>query len=300
MLLVACPGQGSQTPGFLSPWLEIPSFATRIGQYSEAIGLDLIKHGTVSDADTIRDTAIAQPLIVAASLASAAELGAKLTAVAGHSVGEVAAASLAGILSELDALRLVKKRGDAMANAAALDHTSMAAVLGGEEAVVLERLEELNLTPANFNGAGQIVAAGRADAIAQLVAEGPAGSRVIQLQVAGAFHTDFMKPAVNELADFVSSLELQDPTCKIWTNLDGSQVDSGKVFVDLLVGQVANSVRWDLCMQSFQTQVTAMIEVSPAGTLAGLAKRAMPGTEILALKTPDQLDASRDLIKNHA
>lgn len=300
MLLVACPGQGSQTPGFLSPWLELPGFAQRIGEYSEAIGLDLIKHGTVSDAETIRDTAIAQPLIVAASLASAAELGSELSAVAGHSVGEVAAASLAGIIDELGAMRLVKIRGDAMASAAALDKTSMAAVLGGDESTVLERLAELGLTPANFNGAGQIVAAGKAESIAKLVAEGPAGARVIQLQVAGAFHTEFMKPALSGLSEFVKTLEVNDPKSRLWTNHDGTEVRSGKTFIDLLVGQVANSVRWDLCMNSFKAEITAMIEVSPAGTLTGLAKRALPDVETLALKTPDQLEAARELFKKHA
>lgn len=299
MLVVVCPGQGSQTQGFLSPWLELPSFRERIGAFSEASGVDLIKHGTTSDADTIRDTSVAQPLIVAASIATAAEIANDFEAVAGHSVGEVAAAALANILSPTDAMKLVKKRGDAMAAAAQLHHTSMAAVLGGDEAVVLQRLSELNLTPANFNGAGQIVAAGSADAIEQLVAEGPAGSRVIQLQVAGAFHTSFMEPAVSELSEFVSHLEVRDPSARIWTNRDGSEIKSGQEFLNLIVGQVANSVRWDLCMQSLQS-ATALIEVSPAGTLAGLAKRALPGVEILALKTPDQLDAARELIANHA
>lgn len=299
MLVVVCPGQGSQTPGFLAPWLELSSFRDRMDSFSEAIGIDLIKHGTVSDTDTIRDTSIAQPLIVAASIASAAEISESFAAVAGHSVGEVAAAALAGILSPADAMKLVKKRGDAMAEAAKLESTSMAAVLGGDEAVVLERLRELNLTPANYNGAGQIVAAGAAKDIAELVASGPAGSRVIQLQVAGAFHTSFMEPAVSELSEFVSHLEVRDPASRIWTNRDGSEVTSGSEYLNLIVGQVANSVRWDLCMQSLQS-ATALIEVSPAGTLAGLAKRALPGVEILALKTPDQLDAARELIANHA
>ncbi|MEY4391088.1 MAG: hypothetical protein RLZZ400_831 [Actinomycetota bacterium] len=299
MLVVVCPGQGSQTPGFLAPWLELPSFRERIGTFSEAIGIDLIQHGTISDADTIRDTSIAQPLIVAASIASAGEISENFGAVAGHSVGEVAAAALAGILAPTDAMKLVKKRGDAMAEAAKLQSTSMAAVLGGDEAVVLERLRELNLTPANYNGAGQIVAAGAANDIAELVAAGPAGSRVIQLQVAGAFHTSYMEPAVSELTEFVSHLEVRNPSSRIWTNRDGSEITDGAEFLNLIVGQVANSVRWDLCMQSLQS-ATALIEVSPAGTLAGLAKRALPGVEILALKTPDQLDAARELIANHA
>ena len=301
MLVVLCPGQGSQTPGFLSPWLELDSFASVVSSLSEASGIDIAKHGTESDADTIRDTAVAQPLIVAASIASALELGSGFGAVAGHSVGEFAAAALASILTPEDAIRAVSVRSRAMAAAAALEPTSMAAVLGGEQSVVLERLEQLDLYPANFNGAGQIVAAGSAEAIAALVAEGPAGARVIQLQVAGAFHTRYMEPAVAELAGFASSLAATNPTRRIWSNQAGQEITNGRDYVDLLVGQVASSVRWDACMQSFaDAGVTAVLEVSPAGALAGLAKRALPGIEILALKTPDQLDAARELIANHS
>ena len=301
MLVVLCPGQGSQTPGFLNPWLELDSFASVVSSLSEASGIDIAKHGTESDADTIRDTAVAQPLIVAASIASALELGSGFNAVAGHSVGEFAAAALAGILTPEDAIRAVSVRSRAMAAAAALEPTSMAAVLGGEQSVVLERLEQLDLYPANFNGAGQIVAAGSAEAIAALVAEGPAGARVIQLQVAGAFHTRYMEPAVAELAAFASDLAATNPTRRIWSNQGGQEITDGREYVDLLVGQVASSVRWDACMQSFaDAGVTAVLEVSPAGALAGLAKRALPGVEILALKTPDQLDAARELIANHS
>ena len=301
MLVVLCPGQGSQTPGFLNPWLELDSFASVVSSLSEASGIDIAKHGAESDADTIRDTAIAQPLIVAASIASALELGSGFKAVAGHSVGEFAAAALAGILTPEDAIRAVSVRSRAMAAAAALEPTSMAAVLGGEQSVVLERLEQLDLYPANFNGAGQIVAAGSAEAIATLVAEGPVGARVIQLQVAGAFHTRYMEPAVAELAGFTSELAAKNPTLRIWSNQGGQEITDGREYVDLLVGQVASSVRWDACMQSFaDAGVTAVLEVSPAGALAGLAKRALPGVEILALKTPDQLDAARELIANHS
>ncbi len=301
MLVVLCPGQGSQTPGFLQPWLELDSFASVVSSLSEASGIDIAKHGTESDADTIRDTAVAQPLIVAASIASALELGTGFDAVAGHSVGEFAAAALAGILTPDDAIRAVSVRSRAMAAAAALEPTSMAAVLGGEQSVVLERLEQLDLYPANFNGAGQIVAAGSAEAIAALVAEGPAGARVIQLQVAGAFHTRYMESAVAELATFATELATSNPTRRIWSNQGGQEITDGQEYVDLLVGQVASSVRWDACMQSFaDAGVTAVLEVSPAGALAGLAKRALPGVEILALKTPDQLDAARELIANHS
>lgn len=300
MLILACPGQGSQTPGFLSPWLELPSFANTIGELSEAAGIDLIQHGTVSDADTIRDTAIAQPLIVAASIATAHELGGGFSGVAGHSVGEVAAATIAGIFTPQIGIQFVKRRGEVMAAAAGLEKTSMAAVLGGDEEKVLARLDELGLEPANFNGAGQIVGAGSADAIAKLVAEGPEGSRVIPLQVAGAFHTRYMRPAVDQLRDYSAQIQVNDPSVKIWTNKDGKEVSSGSEYLELLVGQVANSVRWDLCMHAFSSNVTAMIELAPAGTLTGLAKRALPGVELLALKTPDQLDQAKELIRTHA
>ena len=301
MLIVACPGQGSQTPGFLLPWLELPSFAANIAEMSEAISVDLAMHGTVSDADTIRDTAIAQPLIVAASIATALELGRGFAGTAGHSVGEVAAAAVAGILSPEQAIKLVKKRGDEMASAAAIEKTSMAAVLGGDEQTVLARLAELGLHPANFNGGGQIVAAGSADGIAALVAEGPAGSRVIPLQVAGAFHTEYMQPAVAALSAYAEDVAVSDPAARIWSNQKGQEVSSGQEFLNLIVGQVANPVRWDLTMQSLlNAGTTALIEVAPAGTLTGLAKRSMPGVELLALKTPDQLDAAKELLKNHA
>ncbi len=301
MLIVACPGQGSQTPGFLAPWLELPSFATTIGEMSEAIGLDLARHGTASDADTIRDTAIAQPLIVAASIASALELGSGFAGVAGHSVGEVAAATIAGVFSVSDGMRLVKSRGDAMAAAASLKKTSMAAVVGGDEATVLQKLSEYELTPANYNGANQIVAAGSAEQVAKLVADGIEGARVIALQVAGAFHTSYMEPAVETLRAFANELNVSDPSIKLWSNQAGQVVDSGSQYLDLLIGQVANSVRWDLCMKSFtDAGATAMIEVCPAGTLSGIARRAMPGVELLALKTPDQIDAAKALIASHA
>jgi [acyl-carrier-protein] S-malonyltransferase len=301
MLIVACPGQGSQAPGFLAPWLELPSFAENIAMMSDAIGVDLAHHGTVSDADTIRDTAIAQPLIVAASIASGLELGGGFNSVAGHSVGEVAAAALAGVFTVSDAIKLVNKRGQSMAEAAALEKTSMAAVVGGEPLEVLAALSVFGLQPANFNGGGQIVAAGNADAIANLLAEGIPGSRVVPLQVAGAFHTSYMESAVEALEAFATQITPLDPKMTLWSNQGGQIVTSGEEFMSLLIGQVANSVRWDLCMESFAASgATAMIEVAPAGALTGLAKRSLPGVELLALKSPEQLDAAKELIKSHA
>ncbi len=299
MLVILAPGQGSQKPGFMSSWLEVPSYRSTLEEFSDAISLDLIKHGTLSDEETIRDTAIAQPLIVSASIATAVLLdSANVSGVAGHSVGEVSAAAIAGVISNTDAMKLVNIRAQAMAKAAASSEvTGMAAILGGEQEVVLARLAELGLSAANYNGAGQIVAAGSKIGIEKLVAEGPQGSKVIPLNVAGAFHTTYMLPAVSELENFTSSLNISDPEISIWSNQNGQLVLSGQDFIQLLVGQIANSVRWDLCMDAMvQAGVTAVIEVSPAGTLAGLAKRGMPGVEIVALKEPKDLEAAQDLL----
>jgi [acyl-carrier-protein] S-malonyltransferase len=304
MLVIVCPGQGSQTPGFLAPWLDLPAFKESIELASSASELDLSNYGTEADADTIRDTAIAQPLIVSASLASFAALQAAglsgFVGVAGHSVGELAAASIAGVFDTSTAMKLVTKRGREMAAAASLSKSSMAAVLGGERDEVVEYLKNLGLSPANYNGAGQIVAAGSEEAIALLSQTPMTGTRVIPLQVAGAFHTDFMKPAVAELSNFASGIETKDADLKLWTNRDGSLIASGSEYLNILVSQVSSPVRWDLCMEAMVAAgVTALIEVAPAGTLAGLAKRGMPGVETLALKSPDQIDAAIELAKNH-
>ncbi|MFI2757639.1 ACP S-malonyltransferase [Streptomyces echinatus] len=302
MLVLVAPGQGAQTPGFLTPWLELPGAADRVAAWSDAIGLDLVHYGTQADADAIRDTAVAQPLLVAAGLLSAAALGdiAEIApgAVAGHSVGEITAAAFAGVLDDTAALGLVRKRGLAMADAAAVTETGMAALLGGEPEVTLPHLEKLGLTPANINGAGQIVAAGTLEQLAALNEDKPEGVRkVIALKVAGAFHTGHMAPAVETLAKAAAELSPADPRVTYVSNKDGRTVASGAEVLDRLVGQVANPVRWDLCMETFQKLgVTALIEVCPGGTLTGLAKRALPGVKTLALKTPADLDAARELI----
>ncbi|MBX3194328.1 MAG: ACP S-malonyltransferase [Microbacteriaceae bacterium] len=301
-VVVVAPGQGSQTPGFLEPWLAEARFSDHLDELAAASGVDLRTHGTVSDADTIRDTAVAQPLIVAASLlsfAAVAEGGRreKLAGVAGHSVGELAAAAAAGILDESDAMRLVTRRGAAMAEAASMVRTGMSAVVGGDEAELLEKLAGLGLEPANFNGGGQIVVAGELDALARLQEDPPAGARVIPLQVAGAFHTRFMSPAVETLRAEAAGLEPGDPSLPIWTNKSGERVTDGRTFLDLIVGQVASPVRWDLTMQSFEKDgITGIIELAPAGALVGLAKRALKGVPTVAVKTPDDLAAAHELI----
>ncbi|MFB0617148.1 ACP S-malonyltransferase [Streptomyces sp. AGS-58] len=306
MLVLVAPGQGAQTPGFLTPWLDLPGAADRVAAWSDALGLDLAHYGTQADADAIRDTAVAQPLLVAAGILSAAALGDMSEiapgAVAGHSVGEITAAVFTGVLDDTAALGLVRTRGLAMADAATVTETGMAALLGGDPEVTLAHLEKLGLTPANINGAGQIVAAGTLEQLAALAEDKPEGVRkVVPLKVAGAFHTRHMAPAVETLAKAAADLTPADPRVAYVSNKDGRTVATGAEVLERLVGQVANPVRWDLCMETFkELGVTALIEVCPGGTLTGLAKRALPGVATLALKTPDDLDAARALLAEHA
>jgi [acyl-carrier-protein] S-malonyltransferase len=302
VIVIVAPGQGSQTPGFLEPWLTDPAAREQLEIVSDAVGIDLVAHGSTSDADTIRDTKVAQPLIVAAGLVTARVLladgrRAKVDGVAGHSVGEVTAAAIAGILSDTDAVTFVRERGQEMARAAALTPTGMSAVIGGDQDAVLARLAELDLSPANFNGGGQIVVAGALGALDQLAEEPVAGTRVIPLQVAGAFHTRYMEPAVAQLALVAAGLETHDPSLRIWTNKDGTEISSGKHFLELMVGQVSSPVRWDRVMDSMAAaDVTGIIELAPAGALVGLAKRGLKGIPTVAVKTPDDLAAAYDLI----
>ena len=306
MLIITAPGQGAQTPGFLAPWLEVPGVAERLGAASELAGCDLIRYGTTAGADEIKDTAIAQPLLVAAALAVAGALAGGdpadvyADAAAGHSVGELAAGVLAGVLSADDALRLVRVRGAAMAAAAAAEPTGMTAVLGGDEETVLAAIARHGLTPANVNGAGQIVAAGAIADLESFAADPPAGARLRPLQVAGAFHTRYMAPAVAALRDAAAQVAVIDPHLTLLCNADGAAATTGKEWLERIVAQVAAPVRWDLCMRTMaDLGVTALIELPPAGTLTGLARRALPGVAQLAIKTPDQLAAARDLIDEH-
>ncbi|WP_375388955.1 ACP S-malonyltransferase [uncultured Amnibacterium sp.] len=297
MIVVVAPGQGSQTPGFLAPWLEVDGARERLDALGEAAGLDLVSLGTTADGDAIRRTDVAQPLIVAAGLLTAWALEREVTAIAGHSVGEITAAVVAGVLTETDGMRFIAQRGRAMAEAAAAVPTGMSAVVGGDETAVVDRIESLGLVPANRNGGGQVVASGALDALESLRAEPPAGARVIPLQVAGAFHSEYMRPAVGTLRAFADTLSPADPAARLWTNRDGSEVASGAAFLDLLVGQVASPVRWDRCMASFaEAGITGLVELAPAGTLTGLAKRGLKGVPTVAVKTPADLPAARNLL----
>jgi [acyl-carrier-protein] S-malonyltransferase len=300
VLIFTAPGQGAQTPGFLSPWLEIPGLTEQFGAWSELAGRDLIRLGTTGSAEEITDTAVAQPLLVASAIAVAGLLG-EPDAAAGHSVGELAAGAIAGVLTAADAIRLTRVRGESMASACDAEATGMTAVLGGVESAVLAAIAEAGLTPANINAAGQIVAGGTLEQLAEFAANPPAGARLRPLRVAGAFHTKHMAPAVDALVAAAAGVAVHDPVITLLSNRDGAVVTSGPAWVERIVHQVANPVRWDLCMATMSDiNVTALIELIPGGTLTGMAKRALPGLELLALKTPDQLDAARALIAAHA
>ena len=305
MLALVAPGQGAQTPGFLSPWLELPGLSDRLRWWSAVVGIDLIAAGTTWDADRIRDTAIAQPLIVAAGLAAAEVLldgsDGAVGIAAGHSVGEFTATAAVGGLSAEGALVLVRERGRLMADAAAAAEPSgMSAILGGDPKAVTAHVESFGLTVANHNGAGQLVAAGSIEALRKLEENPPEGARVRPLAVAGAFHTEFMRPAVGSLQELAAGVPIRDPHVRLLSNADGKVVTSGPELLRRLVAQVASPVRWDLCMKTLGQQgVTAVIELPPAGTLVGLVRRALPGVETVALKTPDDLDAARGLLVAH-
>lgn len=308
VLVIVAPGQGAQSPGFLVPWLEDPLFRSRFDWLSTVTGLDLVHYGTEADADTIRATEIAQPLLVASGLVAAAALFpdspgafARAGAVAGHSVGELAAAAGVGAITPEQAMVLVRERGRLMAEAAAARPTSMTAILGGDRDDVLSTLEKHGVTPANNNGPGQIVAAGTVEQLEALAAEPPAKARLMPLSVAGAFHTEHMGPAVERMGELAGAVATQDPTTRILSNADGQVVADGRDVLDRIVAQISRPVRWDLCMETLLgLGVTGMLELPPAGTLTGIARRAMKGVETFALKTPDQLEDARAFCEKHA
>jgi [acyl-carrier-protein] S-malonyltransferase len=301
VLAVLAPGQGSQKPGFLAPWLDLPGTEARLRWWSALAGVDLVHLGTTADAEEIRDTAKTQPLLVAAAILTAEHLPlTDVGVVAGHSVGEVGAAAIAGVLSPEAAVTFAAVRGREMAAACALEPTGMSAVLGGDADEVLAAIEDAGLHPANRNGAGQIVAAGALTGLEKLAGAPPAKARVVALKVAGAFHTPYMAPAERALAAVASGIATSAPTKILLSNLDGAAVDHGPTMLHRLVRQVTATVRWDLCMGTLaDLGVTAVIELAPAGTLAGLAKRALNGVEIITVNTPDDLPAARDAIARH-
>ena len=308
MLAIVAPGQGAQAPGFLAPWLAEPRIADRLAWLSAVAGLDLAHYGTEADAETIRDTAIAQPLLVAAGLLAVADLlpfpaasSDGVGVVAGHSVGEITAAAAVGVLSAEQAMVFVRERGAQMAAASAVRPTSMMAVVGGDSTEVLAAIQAAGLTAANNNGSGQIVAAGTVEQLAALSAAPPARARLIQLSVAGAFHTVHMEPAVAHLSRLAGAITVADPRARLLSNADGAVIETGQAYLDRLVKQVASPVRWDLCLQTLsELGVTGLLELPPSGTLTGIAKRNLKGVELFALNTPDQLSAAREFIAAHS
>lgn len=302
MIALLAPGQGSQSPGMLDPWLSLPGARERLEAFSEIAGLDLVALGTTATAEEITDTAVTQPLVVATALLAHGELERRGAVpadavTAGHSVGELAAAAIAGVLTADDAVALAAVRGAAMARACAQEPTGMAALLGGDEDAVLARLAELDLVPANRNAAGQVVAAGAVAALDALVADPPAGARVRRLQVAGAFHTAFMASAQDSVAERAAQVVPADPTRTLLSNADGQPVTDGAEVLRRLVSQVTNPVRWDLCTAWLRSAgVAGLVELPPAGTLVGIAKRELRGTPGLAAKVPADLDGVATLV----
>lgn len=301
MALLA-PGQGAQKPGMYSPWLELDGVADQVAAWSEATGLDLARLGTTATAEEIQDTSVTQALVVALSLIAVGELRKRVelpdgTPIAGHSVGELAAAAMAGVFSADDAVTLAAVRGREMAAACALEATGMAAVMGGDPDEIIEWLGEFDLVGANINGAGQIVAAGSRSALEKLVAAARPGIKVISLKVAGAFHTRYMAPAADALREHAARVTVSDPVFPLLSNADGAVVTSGAEGLDRLVAQVTRPVRWDRCMATLSgLGVTATVELPPAGTLTGLVKRELKGTATVPLKTPDDLATVADLL----
>ena len=300
MIALLAPGQGSQTPGMLAEWLELTGAADRIAVWSQIGGLDLARLGTTATAEEITDTAVTQPLVVAATLLAYGELANRGlpadTVVAGHSVGEIAAYAIAGVISPDDAVKLAAVRGAEMAKACAAEATGMSAVLGGDEAEVLARLEALELVPANRNAAGQIVAAGTVAALEKLAEDPPAKARVRRLATAGAFHTHFMSSALDAYAAAAAEVSAEEPTTTLLSNFDGRPVTSAKDAMEKLVAQLTRPVRWDLCTETMRNlNTTAIVEFPPAGTLTGIAKRELRGVATHAVKTPADLDGLTDL-----
>jgi len=305
--VIVAPGQGAQTPGFLEPWLDYPDFADRLNWLSAVSGLDLTHFGTQADAETIRDTAIAQPLLVASGLLAAlalfphpADAFGRVGAVAGHSVGEISAATGIGVITAEQAMVFVRERGRAMAAASAVTPTGMTAILGGDRDQVLAKLDQHRLTAANDNGAGQLVAAGTMEQLQALADDAPDRARLVPLSVAGAFHTHHMRPAVDVLSRLARAMSTHDTRTRLISNRDGQVIHSGPEVLARLVSQVSHPVRWDLCMQTMaDLEVSGILEMPPAGTLSGMARRQLRGVETLALKTPDQLDDAQAFVEKH-
>jgi len=300
MLALLMPGQGSQTPGMLEPWLNDET-RQELSKWSLQIDLDLERLGTSASSDEIKDTANAQPLIVATSLISAKLLAiTNFKIVAGHSVGEIAAVALSGVLSETQALQLVRARGLAMAKAASRSNTGMAAVLGGEKNIIIERLKEIQLYAANINSQGQIIASGKLSKINELIRNPIEKTKVIKLDVSGAFHTPYMQNAKDKFETEMKNQKFQDSNLKLLSNYDGKLISNSQDLKSKITNQLTNSVRWDLCQETMMnSEVTGLLEVAPGGVLSGIAKKAMNQVEIMTIKTPEDIENANACIIKH-
>jgi [acyl-carrier-protein] S-malonyltransferase len=303
VLAILAPGQGAQRQGFLAPWLAVDGVVENLQQLSDAAAIDLQAAGTTMSESDIKDTAIAQPLIVAAGVAVARTLLPlpRDAVVAGHSVGEFTAAALSGALTETEAMRLVACRGRAMAAASATAPSGMTAILGGNPDEVASAVTDSGCVVANYNARGQVVAAGTREALDRLAALAPARARLRPLAVAGGFHTALMSPALDAVAGLATSMRPSVASHGVLSNADGVVVTSGPELLGRLISQVCSPVRWDLCMYTLTSlRVTATIELAPAGTLTALIRRELPGVTALALDTPEDLPAARELVAQHA
>ncbi len=305
MLSIVTPGQGSQTSGMYSTWITDTANKDLIAKYSELIDLDLFHYGTSASQTEITATNIAQPLLTALAFMSFGKLEVNSNSniiYSGHSVGEFSAASLAGFYSDKTAMKLVNVRGKAMAEAAASNNaTGMSAVLGGDKAEVIRHIEQFDLVPANVNSNGQIVASGLLTNLEKLSENPPTSTKVRKLEVAGAFHSQFMKSAESELEKEFAQVEVTDSNSSFISNKDGQIVKDSSELKNRLITQITSPVRWDLCqVKMIELGVTGMLELAPAGVLTGIAKREMPGVELFAVKSPEDIPGAQAFIDKHA
>ena len=292
MYALLTPGQGSQFPRMLRPWLRDPHAVDLLRSWSRTADVDLVHLGTKAGTEEIARTENAQPLLVAQALLLRDLLPLTTTRwiMAGHSVGELAAAAFAGALAPEDAVSLARARGMAMAQACSLAPTTMAAVIGGTPESIVSRLHEIGLTAANYNGAGQVVAAGLIENVNRLKQDPPKGTKVHQLSVAGAFHTSYMKPARAEFERAADRIRFHDVTHPLLSNLDGRLVTNGVEIRERLIAQLTVPVRWDLCLTTLGTFSPELVVAAPPGrVMTGLMTRRFPDLRTLCVQTPKDL-----------
>jgi len=304
LLAVVAPGQGSQQPAMFNSWIEIPENYQKLKEFSEISNLDLIYFGTKATKEEISNTEITQPLLTALSLISFANLNLddKSSVIfAGHSVGEFSASTFSEFLTEEQAMRLVTLRGKLMNDATKeSEQTGMAAVLGGDKNIIIERLKEIQLYAANINSQGQIIASGKLSKINELIRNPIEKTKVIKLDVSGAFHTPYMQNAKDKFETEMKNQKFQDSNLKLLSNYDGKLISNSQDLKSKITNQLTNSVRWDLCQETMMnSEVTGLLEVAPGGVLSGIAKKAMNQVEVMAIKTPDDIESANAFIIKH-